>query len=309
MKRITSLLLCLVLAFGLLTGCGGSSKDAMELAPMETYAPGSAADMDYGYSEEKGEMVSDSLTSSTGYELPDITDRKLVKTVWIDAETEHFDDLNATLNARIGELGGYIESRESNSGRRRYCSMIIRIPAENLAGFVDQVNTSANVTSSSESAKDVTLDYVDTEAKITALETEQARLLELLAEAENLTAILTIEERLSEVTYQLERHATRLRELSNLVDYATVHLSIREVEVLTPVEEPTVWQRISTGFNGTVTDLGENLTDLFVWVIVESPYILIFGVLIGLTFFAFRKAWAYHAPERRKSAPPEEKSE
>jgi hypothetical protein len=53
------------------------------------------------------------------------------------------------------------------------------------------------------------------------------------------------------------------------------------VEVLTPTEEPTVWTRISTGFSETLTDLGDSLTDLFVWVIVESPYLLIFGVLIS----------------------------
>lgn len=304
MKRITSILLCLVLAFGLLTGCGGSRAD---MAPMET-SPAMAPDSMY-YSEEKGELVSDSLTSGTGLENVPAQDRKLIKTVHLTAETETFDELMEGLNQQITALGGYIESRDSNSGRSQRCNMVIRIPASALAGFVEHVNANANVTSSSESAKDVTLEYVDTEAKITALETEQARLLELLAEAENLTAILTIEERLSEVTYQLERHASRLRSLSNQVDYATVHLSVYEVEVLTPVEEPTVWQRITTGFSGTISDLGENLTDLFVWVIVESPYILIFGVLIGLTVFAFRKARGYHVPRKGRSAPPEEKSE
>ena len=303
MKRITSILLCLMIVIGLLTGCSSG-----ETAPMETYAPGAAADTDYGYSE-KYESTSDSLASSTELENLGGADRKLIKTVWMNAETEHFDELMATLNARINELGGYIESREVNSGRRRYCSMVIRIPAGTLAGFVDQVSTSANVTSSSESAQDVTLEYVDTEAKITALETEQARLLELLASAENLTAILTIEERLSEVTYELERYASRLRSLSNQVDYSTVNLTIHEVEVLTPVEEPTVWQRISTGFSGTLTDLGDHLADLFVWVIVESPYILSFGVVIVLTVFAFRKAWGYHNPKMHKHASPEENHE
>ena len=295
MKRILSILLCLMLTLGLLSGCGGDK------APMEM-APGAAADMDYGYSE-KPESVSDSLTSGTELEAVAAENRKLIKTVRMNAETETFEELMDGLNARIGELGGYIESRESNTGRRQYCSMVIRIPASQLNGFVEHVSANANVTSSSETAQDVTLEYVDTEAKITALETEQARLLELLAEAENLTAILTIEERLSEVTYQLERYASRLRTLENQVDFATVYLTVYEVEVLTPVEEPTVWQRISTGFSGTLTDLGENFTDIFVWLIVESPNILIFGVLIGLIVFAFRKARGHSRPRKTKTPP------
>lgn len=301
MKRILSILLCLMLCVGMLTGCGGDK------APMEM-APGAAADMDYSYSE-KNEAVSGSLTSDTELENVATEDRKLIKTVRLSAETETFQELMDGLNQRISELGGYIESRETNTSRRQYCSMVIRIPAAGLEGFVEHVNTNANVTSSSETADDVTLEYVDTEAKITALETEQARLLELLAEAENLTAILTIEERLSDVTYELERYASRLRTLSNQVDFATVYLTIYEVEVLTPVEEPTVWERISTGFGETVDELVENVTDLFVWVIVESPNILIFAILVSLIIFAFRKARGYHGPKKRKSAPPEQKPE
>ena len=102
-----------------------------------------------------------------------------------------------------------------------------------------------------------------------------------------MSAILTIEERLSEVTYQLERHATRLRELSNLVDYATVHLSIREVEVLTPVEEPTVWKRISDGFRDSLEGVGDGLVDIFVFLIAQSPYLVVFGAVIwGIAILA-----------------------
>lgn len=299
MKRILSILLCLMLAFGLLTGCGGSKSD---MAPMEV-APGAAADMDYSYSEEKGELVSDSLTSGTELGETPVQGRKLIKTVYLYAETETFDELMDGLNQQITALGGYIESRDSSTGRRQRCTMVIRIPAGSLAGFVEHVNANANVTSFSETAVDVTLEYVDTEAKITALETEQARLLELLANAESLDDILTIEARLSEVTYELERYASRLRNLSNQVDYATVNLTLTEVEVLTPMEEPTVWQRISTGFSDTLSDLGENLTDLFVWVIVESPNILIFGLLITLIVFAFRKARGYRNPRKHQSPP------
>lgn len=297
MKRVLSILLCLILSFGMLTGCGGDTAAEMNA--------GYAEDMEYQYAETMG-PAEGSLSSDTELENLSTADRKLIKTVRISAETETYDVLMDGLTARINELGGYIESRESDSYRRRSCTMVIRIPAAGLSGFVDHVNANANVTSSSETAQDVTLEYVDTEAKITALETEQARLLELLAAAEDLEAILMIEERLSDVTYELERYASRLRTLSNQVEYATVYLTVYEVEVLTPTEDPTVWDRISTGFGETLTDLGENITDLFVWVIVESPNIVIFAVLVFLLFRILRKV-DKHA--KAKNAQPENKSE
>lgn len=291
MKRFLSLALSLLVLISLLAGCGGES----------------AASNDMAYSEvESGSLkseTSDSLTSDTALDSAVSEDRKLIKTVYLDAETEQYDPLIDGLNQKITELGGYIQTRETDNYRSRYCSMVIRIPAENLDRFVEHVSTNANVTSSSESAQDVTLEYVDTEAKITALETEQTRLLELLAEANNLTAILQIEERLSEVTYELERYSSQLRTLENQVSYSTVHLSIREVEVLTPTEDPTVWERISTGFAETLQELGEKITDIFVWIIVESPNILLCGLFIGMIYLFTSRIVS---KRRKKHFPPEE---
>ena len=281
MKRTLSILLVFVMTLSLLTGCGSSSKaeyDNFYAADMETVAAGRAP--------MEG---ADSLTSSSQLDSTVSADRKLIKTVYLSAETEHYDDLIAGLNDTITALGGYVESREISGSRSRRCSMTIRIPAESLELFVTHVRENANVTSSSETAQDVTLEYVDTEAKIKALETEQSRLLELLSAAQNLSEILEIEARLSDVTYELERYASRLRSLSNLVTYATVNLSVWEVEVLTPVDDPTVWERITSGFAESLEDLGEDLTDIFVWIIVSSPYLAVWGIVITVAVFLIRR--------------------
>ena len=53
---------------------------------------------------------------------------------------------------------------------------------------------------------DVTLRYVDVDSHKKALETEQERLLALLEKAENVEDIITIENRLSDVRYELENY-------------------------------------------------------------------------------------------------------
>lgn len=299
MKRYFSIILCALMILGLFTGCAAS-----DTSPEVLYQNGDAA-MDYVYAETSAAMEPESLKSSSSLDSVAQVNRKLVKTVYLDAETEHFDELSEGLTAKIAELGGYVETREVDNGRsRRYCSMTIRIPADKLDSFVEHVNASANVTSTSETAEDITLQYVDTEAKITALKTEQARLLELLEGAKNLSEILEVEARLSDVTYELERYASQMRTYDNLVDYATVHLSFREVEVLTPVEEPSVWERISTGFVQTLDDLGEDLTDLFVWFVVNLPYLLIWAVVITVIVLLVRRAGRKRRARRAPPPPP-----
>ena len=175
-----------------------------------------------------------------------------------------------------------MESRETGSYTRdrRWSRMTVRIPAEQLAGFLAHVGENANVLSTSEQTQDVTLQYADTEAKITALKTEQTRLLELLAGANNLSEILEIEARLSDVTYELERFESQKRSYDNHIDYATVTLHIQEVQVLTPVEEPTVWKRISDGFREALDGVGIGLVYVFVFLTAGSPYLVLWGAVI-----------------------------
>lgn len=285
--QFISLLMCALLLCGMMAGCGASSNDeAMDAAAPQAMETVTAVEM-----LESGSTLDGSAQ----------VNRKLIKTVHLDAETEYFDDLLTNLNRQITELGGYVENRDVNNGRySRYCSMTIRIPADRLDTFVTHVTENANVTRTSESTEDVTLQYVDTEAKITALETEQARLLELLAQAQNLTEILEIEARLSDVTYELERYASQKRSYDNLVAYATVYLELHEVEILTPMEEPTVWERMTSGFSESLSDLGEDITDVAVWFVAELPYILVWAIIFALAFVVLKRI----LKKPRKAAPP-----
>lgn len=307
-------LLCVLLTFLLmlgLTACGSSKAPAeagdmyynaeMEMAPAEKPAAGLMTDS----STENGSAAS---------QLP--SDRKLIRTISIEAETEELTALTDALNARIAALGGYVESKNLRNGSaysgyvRRTLSLTVRIPAEKADEFVAQVSENSNIVSSTESIDDVTLQYVDTESHVKALETEQDRLLALLEKADTLKDILTLEERLTDVRYELERYASYLRTLDNQVTYATIHLSVTEVKEYTPVieEEPTVWQRISTGFGRSLKNIGESLTNFFVWFTVNSPYILIWGVIIAVVVLILRRKGKLR-PRRRKSAPPQNPTE
>lgn len=271
-RQFFAVFLCICL---LLTACGAETPADKEAAHV----------VQYDRTESPMEDASTELKtdSAAGLTAPAQSDRKLIRTVSMDAETENYDTLITALEEKLTALGGYTESRQTGTygSTRRWSSMTIRIPADNLSAFVTHVSKNANVLSTSEETKDVTLQYVDTESKITALETEQARLLELLAGAQNLSEILEIEARLSDVTYELERYASQKRSYDNQITYATVRLTVEEVEVLTPVEEPSVFDRIRTGFTSSLHGVSDGLVNLFVLLVAGSPYLLVYGAVIG----------------------------
>lgn len=270
-KNLLSLMMVLLLLLSL-TACGGSSK-----APMENAAADRAPAM-----MENGMLTTDS-SASGAVALPQ--DRKLIRTISMSAETEELETLLTAMEEKIAELGGYVESREVYNGsayatrRYRHADLTIRIPADKVDSFVEHVSGVSNVVSSNENIEDVTLTYVDTESRVKALETERDRLLELMEQAQNMSELLEIESRLTDVRYQLESVASQLKTLENQVSYATVHLNISEVQEYTPVAEKTTWQRIAEGFVDSLEGIWEGAVELFVWVLANSPYLVIFGGL------------------------------
>ena len=298
MKKYLSLTLAVLLVLSLVTGCGASTNKVAisPAAPREEMAMDSAA----------GAVMMSTNTSGTkdevGQSVPN-TEQKLIKTIRMETETEDLEELLPQINEKIDGLGGYVENQELYNGsnyssyRSRSASLTIRIPAEQLNGFVENVKGVSNVVSYNESTENVTLRYVSTESRMKALEVEQERLLELLAKAENMSDLLEIEARLTDVRYELENVTSQLRVLANQVDYATVYLYISQVKVYTETQEQTVWQRIGSGFKDNLRDMGENLTDFFVWLVTYSPQLIFWAIVVALAVTVLKKKIA-----KRKAA-------
>lgn len=296
MKKCLAWILVLTLCMGLLAGCGAASKGTAADSDGFRGALNDAAEGSLEYSTE---VVGSTSLSGTGSSVTpvEVPNQKLIRKFHMEAETEDLDALLEAITEQTKQLGGYFEQQEIYNGssnaqyRYRHGTLTIRIPADKLDTFVAKVTEESNIVSSNETTDDVTLNYVAIESRITALETEQTRLLELLAKAETTKDLLEIEKRLTEVRTDLEAITSELRVLDNQVNYGTVNLSVTEVKEYTVVDEPeTVWQRIGTGFMQSLKGLGNFFTNLFVFIIVASPYLVFIAAIVVAVLLIIRAA-------------------
>lgn len=318
-RKVTGLVLAAGLLTAALTGCGGESADKAAMATAEMAYEDSAYNLssDAGIYEEYSEdAVYEEADAESGEGSAQTTgqattDRKLIKTVNISAETEQFDSLLVNVEKQVTALGGYIEemsrynrdnSYYSDSGvaHLRYASMTIRIPKENLDTFLSEMDEQSNIVSRSESVSDVTLQYVDLESHKKALLTEQSRLLELMEQAETVEDIITIESRLSEVRYQIESMESQLRTYDNKIDYSTVYLSVDEVERYTPGDDISTGERIREGFLDSLRGVGNGFKNFGIWFVINLPYLIVWAVLIVAAIFIFCKIHKHTAKRRAK---------
>ena len=308
MKKHLSLILALTLLFTLLAGCGSSGSTASYDSGMVEYAMSDEVAM----APAEGAALKNDTADTGSAALPE--SRKWIVTVDLTAETDDLDALRAALDAKIAASNGYVENQNIyngstyQSGRRyRSASLTIRIPAGQVDAFLQDMGGIANIVRQNKSIEDVTLNYVATESRLNALQTEEARLLELLSQAETMSDLLEIEQRLAEVRYELENYASQKRLYDNQIDYATVYLNIEEVQEYTPVEEPTLWERISKGFKDNLEGVGDDLLDVLVWLIVSIPYLVVLAVVVVIVVLIVKRIRRRRAAKKAaKQQKPEE---
>ena len=297
LKRYLCVSLAILLLISMLAACSAAAPMEKDYAAAETMAPMATTGAYYAADSANGSGAPSLESGSKNPESNIPANQKLIRTITLDAETEDMDALLEAVFQRVNELEGYVEDRNIYNGSsyngkyiRRYANLTIRIPAKLLDQFVAHVSDVSNITSNRETTEDVTLSYVATESRIIALETEQTRLLELLAKAGDMSDLLLIEARLTEVRAELEQMQSQLRLYDNLVSYGTIHLDITEVREYTPVEEEpeTVWQRISVGFVKSVKGLWKGITEIFVFLIVALPYLAVIALAVTLLVLAIR---------------------
>lgn len=292
---LTMALLIAVMSFWM-TGCG-SSKTADSMSITTESTAGSAGMYDNIYesapmeemkAEEAVEEEADGGTEVTEDQAQRKTARKLIKNVDMSVETESFDALMANIESKVDFLGGYIEQSDVYNGsyqsnyRSRNASLKIRVPAEELDSFVDEVAAQSNITNKSESVEDVTLKYVDLESHKKALRAEEESLIAMLEKAETIEDIIVIQSQLTDVRYQIESMESQLRTYDNKIQYSTVWLNIYEVAQYEPYEPKTAGERISEGFMRNVHNVVDGIENFCIEFIIAIPLIIVAVVIIGL---------------------------
>ena len=260
------LVLLLLLPAILLASCAKANEGS-------NYAP-SIGDPELGMDSDK--LLSDDISAS----IP--TERKIIKTYDINAETKEFDATVTEISHLVAAHGGYVESNavsnyNYSSKMARYASYVIRIPAENADAFIGSVGNTLNVTRHTSNAKDVSESYYSIEATLEELQIERDSLLNMMESLDNQKDYnfwLTLQTRLSEVRQQIARYQAQLNNYDSRIEYSTVNLSINEVVTYTPVEE-SFGAKIGAAFSKGWTAFGEFMEGLVIVLVTIFPFLLI----------------------------------
>lgn len=257
-------------------GYGGTSKgSAGGNSAVETGAP--PRDENYSYISDKSLTVDDT--------------RKIIKTVTLYLETKDFDSAIDEITSITAAAGGYIESSyvtgksyNDYGNVTRNATFTLRVPAEGLDAYVNKLSDSFNVLSRQESSADITDTYFDSKARLDSLLTQEERLLSMLENADDLEYMLKLEDKLSEVRYQIENLNSMLQRYDKSVSMATINVTLQEVVEYQKITEApkTFGERLYNSFVESWTDFAKGLQDFAVGLVYALPTLLVLAVIVAV---------------------------
>ncbi len=309
--KILAIILAVMIPIFMFAGCAAASKDYAD-APM---APDIYDSSDNYYSESsKGDYVEtpDEPTLDSGLKTEGSsadaaiqTDfaQKIIYSAYYTIETKEFDSSIEALNALISKYGGFVENSNvrgytyydsygNSSIRNRTANYVVRIPSANLNDFLNESGSLGSVTSKRQEAQNVTSQYADISARLETYEVQEKRLLELLAKASDMKDLLTIEDKLSEVRYNIESLQRNLNNIDAKVDYSTVTLNINEVSTYTPTEKMSFWERLGNSFIGGIEDFVDDIGDFVIWFVGALPALILIAAIVVVAVILLKKARA-----------------
>ncbi len=263
----------------LLAGCGGGSSNgaAAPGAPGATTGPSGEyqAENDSWAAEDSWDQGAEAApdapmdVGSSVYQRPDA---KLIRRAALEIQTEQFDQSKEALDRLVDSCEGYFENASVYSGRldayaSRSGEFVIRVPAEKYSQFLSSTGDLGYVVHKDESSEDVGTQYYDTEARLKTQRTKQERLLALLEKAESMEDIISLENALSDVEYQIEQYSSELNRYDGLISFSTFTVRLYEVKRVNQEvgETAPLGQRMAAGFQASVRNLSQGCQDFLIW--------------------------------------------
>lgn len=217
----------------LLSGCSGSGSSGES----STAADGAAAPRQADSGGSEGSAGKDAKPAPAA-EQPTVT-RAIIKTGSLSLEA---GDVNSTRQKAIGVitgLRGQVASEDTGSnaeGRITQASLVLKVPTASYETAIDRLSGLGTRTAIHQESSDVTEQVVDVESRIGSQRASLERMRTLLAKANTIGEIVSVETELTRREADLESLLAKQKNLSLQTELATLSLTVAE-KGKTPVVE------------------------------------------------------------------------
>lgn len=192
-------------------------------------APGTAEDFKAGGGSAAETMPLTGPVPQDAPKAPPQVQRDVVKTATISVTADDPPAAADRASALATEAGGRVDGRTEYGGSaldRARITITLRVPADKLDGVIDGLKGLGTVESLDMQAEDVTSQRVDLDARVKALQTSVDRLLAIMRDARDPSALIEAESALSQRQADLDSLRAQRAALGEQISYSTVTVDL-----------------------------------------------------------------------------------
>ncbi|MDA2975451.1 MAG: DUF4349 domain-containing protein [Actinomycetota bacterium] len=259
-----------VLALLMLTGCGSITANSTDSQLAANY---DGADTKIGMVETSQAAI----------------DRQLIQTASIALRVDDVAETATAITSYVNGIQGRIDSkneyRNPDSSAITSADFMIKVPSDKLDEALDRLKTFGDLEGFSTSATDVTLQVVDLDARIAALQNSISSLKKLLEDASNVSDLLAAEAALTQRQSELDGLTSQRNYLADQIDLAAIWVSVYPKNSLAAIKPIGFIAGLEKGWE-EIVKFASNLTTwsglALPWIGLVVALLLIFKIIGGL---------------------------
>ncbi|MBG1242041.1 DUF4349 domain-containing protein [Nostoc sp. NZL] len=296
LPRTSALFVSALLGGLIFTSCASSDQSTSRPALPPMAADGAAnqamAPANEGSISEKAEAAP--ITRSR----PQLI-KKAAISLTVNSVDQTVDAVSQIINKQQGDLIGLKQQQPKNDNPRHTATIQLRLPENRLESTLEELAKLGTVESRNITAEDVGDRLVDFQARLTNLQKTEANLQKIMDRAGSVRDVLSVAQELSNVRQTIEQINAQLKSLQNQVAYSTITLNLAAA-VSSTTSQPAFGLQVQETWNKSTHSLSSfsvGLLKLGIWLIVYSPYLLIFVALV----YGFNRWRRTHSPRLRQT--------
>ncbi|MEA5605661.1 DUF4349 domain-containing protein [Nostoc sp. UHCC 0252] len=299
--RTSALFISALLGGVIFTSCASSDRSTNQSAP-QIAANGAVSQLT---ALEDSVSQNAETASSIVRSRPQLI-KKAAISLTVNSVEKTIDAVSQIINKQQGDLIGLKQQQPKTDNPRYTATIQLRIPENLLESTLEELAKLGTVESRNITAEDVGDRLVDFQARLTNLQKTEANLQKIMDRAGSVRDVLSVAQELSNVRQTIEQINAQLKSLQNQVAYSTITLNL-QAAVSSTSSQPALGLQVQETWNKSTHSFGSfsvGLLKLGIWLIVYSPYLLIFAALI----YGFNRWRRTHSP-RLTQAPESTSSE
>src|SRR5882762_912095 len=199
-------------------------------------------------------------------------DRNLILTAKIDMRSKDPWATSDRAQAIASGLGGdVLNLSQSGTADTRSASLTIRVPSSRFGDALQALKSlDGEIQTSGVSAQDVTDQFVDLQARLTAKQAEEQRYIAILNRANTIDEILKVDASLGSVRTQIEQLTAQINSIKGRTEFSTISMSISTLTALPGDTTSKAWDPAKT-VGRALAALGAMLqvfADVVIWLVV-----------------------------------------